>query len=238
MHDLATQRWIDVAPQPDILFARGEIQRMGHIFISYSRRDSQFVDHLVQALELYGFSTWEDVKAIAGGDVWKAAISKAVRECDAFLLVLSPQSAESDNVGKELAVATKHARRILPVMYQACKVPDKMEYDLAELHWAEFHDKPFDEAFENLVRALGGKPSVDLASSQQVQALRAFVESQLGRLVDHIAPAVAPILPTTPSASVSRPPPALMEFCIQCGTRLVRGNAFCINCGTRISGAT
>jgi len=211
---------------------------MGHIFISYSRRDSQFVDHLVQALELYGFSTWEDVKAIAGGDVWKAAISKAVRECDAFLLVLSPQSAESDNVGKELAVATKHARRILPVMYQACKVPDKMEYDLAELHWAEFHDKPFDEAFENLVRALGGKPSVDLASSQQVQALRAFVESQLGRLVDHIAPAVAPILPTTPSASVSRPPPALMEFCIQCGTRLVRGNAFCINCGTRISGAT
>ncbi|HSN45072.1 MAG TPA: toll/interleukin-1 receptor domain-containing protein [Casimicrobiaceae bacterium] len=152
---------------------------MSHIFISYSRKDSEFVERLTQALELYGFTTWEDVKAIVGGDIWKAAISKAVRECDAFLLVLSPQSAGSDNVSKELAVATKHAHRVMPVMYQACKIPDKMEYDLAELQWTDFHDMPFDAAFENLVRALGGKPTVDLASSREVQALRSFVESQL-----------------------------------------------------------
>ena len=66
----------------------------------------------------------------------------------------------------------------MPVMYQACKIPDKMEYDLAELQWTDFHDMPFDAAFENLVRALGGKPTVDLASSREVQALRSFVESR------------------------------------------------------------
>jgi hypothetical protein len=93
---------------------------MGHIFISYSRKDSEFVNRLMPALEQYGFPTWSDIHGITGGDVWKATISRAVRECDAFLVVLSPQSADSENVAKELAVATKHARRILPVLYQAC----------------------------------------------------------------------------------------------------------------------
>jgi len=213
---------------------------MSHIFISYSRRDSEFVERLIQALELYGFSTWEDVKAIAGGDVWKAAISRAIRECDAFLLVLSPQSAGSDHVAKELAVATKHARRILPIIYQNCKIPDKMEYDLAELHWAEFHDKPFDEAFDNLVRALGGKPTVDLAASQQVRALRAFVESSLAQVMDQITPAtraVSSAFASTPSRQQAQPPLGEAEFCIHCGKRLVAGNTFCTNCGGRVGGA-
>src|SRR5215470_6292535 len=80
------------------------IRLMAHLFISYSRRDSEFVDRLIVALECYGFQTWEDLKALAGGDIWKAAISKAVRECDAFLIILSPESVSSENVSKELAV--------------------------------------------------------------------------------------------------------------------------------------
>lgn len=211
---------------------------MSHIFISYSRKDSEFVERLTQALELYGFTTWEDVKAIVGGDIWKAAISKAVRECDAFLLVLSPQSAGSDNVSKELAVATKHARRVMPVMYQACKIPDKMEYDLAELQWTDFHDMPFDVAFENLVRALGGKPTVDLASSREVQALRSFVESQLAQLMGQFITPAPPDAPATPSLSKSRAPPPVIEFCIHCGERLVPGNAFCTNCGGPVARPT
>lgn len=190
---------------------------MGHIFISYSRRDSEFVERLSVALERYGFPTWEDVKAIAGGDVWKAAISRAVRECDAFLIVLSPQSADSENVSKELAVATKHARRILPVMYQACKIPDQMDYDLAELQWADFVGPPFDEALEKLVRALGGSPTREAAGSREVQALRDFVMTQASRLT---AFANNPVATVTPN-----------RFCIHCAAKLRPGNAFCIECG-------
>jgi TIR domain/zinc-ribbon domain len=199
---------------------------MGHIFISYSRRDKEFVDRMSQALELYGFPTWKDVKAITGGDVWKAAISKAVRECDAFLIVLSPQSTDSENVSKELAVATKHARRILPVMYQACRIPDKMEYDLAELQWADFAGPPFDEALDGLVRALGGRPSADLAGSHQVQALRDFVVAQTNRLKGFAVAAQAP----EPMPSPAGP----NRFCISCGASLRPGNAFCIECGAQL----
>jgi hypothetical protein len=206
---------------------------MGHIFISYSRKDSEFVDRLSQALELYGFPTWEDVKAIAGGDVWKAAISKAVRECDAFLIVLSPQSASSENVSKELAVATKHARRILPVMYQACKIPDKMDYDLAELQWADFVELSFDESLEGLVRALGGKPTADLASRREVQALRDFM-SKASRLIGHRTEPVAPVF-SGAQVSQSGTSPPVTAFCIHCGAKLRPGNAFCIDCGNPVA---
>jgi TIR domain len=203
---------------------------MGHIFISYSRRDSEFVDRLIEALEKYGFPTWQDVNAITGGEVWKGAISKAVREADAFLIVLSPQSASSENVSKELAVATKYARRILPVMYQACTIPDRMEYDLAELQWADFHQLPFDEALEGLVRALGGKPTAEARASQEVQALRDFLVSQASRLMGQLATAV----PVAAAKAQDPRPRCLIEFCIHCGTKLQSGNAFCIGCGKPI----
>jgi len=203
---------------------------MAHIFISYSRKDSDFVHRLMPALEQYGFSTWSDTHGIAGGDVWKASISRAVRESDAFLVVLSPQSANSENVAKELAVATKHARRVLPVLYQACKIPDKMDYDLAELQWADFAEQPFDEALEELVRALGGKPTTVQAGTREVQALRDFVIAQATRLIQPVITATHTVHPATPTVTDPTPSP-VAEFCIHCGAKLKPGNAFCMECG-------
>jgi hypothetical protein len=207
---------------------------LGYIFISYSRKDSEFVNRLIQALELYGFRTWEDVKAISGGDVWRAAISKAVRECDAFLIVLSPQSASSENVSKELAIATNNARRILPVMYQTCTIPDQMQYDLAQLQWADFVETSFDDALAKLVRALGGKPTTELASSREVQALRDFVLSQAARLMGHATSPGPPVRPEAQDPRTAEPRPVI-QFCIHCGAKLRPGNAFCINCGSPVA---
>jgi len=206
---------------------------MGHIFISYSRKDSGFVHRLIGALENYGFSTWQDVNAIAGGEVWKGAIGKAVRECDAFLIVLSPQSAGSENVAKELAVATKHDRHILPVMYQACTIPDNMEYDLAELQWANFHGLPFDDALDGLVRSLGGRPTVEIKGTREVQALRDFVVSQASQFVGAFTANVQSVPP--PDVRPADPPPArVLDFCIHCGAKLHPGNVFCTSCGGSI----
>ena len=64
---------------------------MDEIFISYSRTDSQFVDALIGEFDRRGLKVWIDRESIEGGAAWRAAISEAIRECRAFLLVLSPQ---------------------------------------------------------------------------------------------------------------------------------------------------
>jgi hypothetical protein len=89
---------------------------MGKIFISYSRKDKGFVDGLVQDLGENGFEVWIDREDIVGGERWRAQIVEAIRSCDAFLIILSPQSVASDNIAKELALAEKNKRRIIPVV--------------------------------------------------------------------------------------------------------------------------
>jgi len=131
---------------------------MGQIFISYSRKDSEFVDRLVRDLGQSGVDFWIDRTGIDGGDKWRASIVQAISECDAFLVVLSPQSIASDNVSKEVSLAEKHNRHIIPLRYQPCELPPSLEYQLAELNWIDFA-KGYEPSFNAIIKALRtGKP--------------------------------------------------------------------------------
>jgi hypothetical protein len=132
---------------------------MGQIFISYSRKDKDFVDRLIQDLEKNSFDIWVDRESIVGGERWRAMIVDAIRSCDSFLIVLSPQSVASDNVAKELSLAEKNKRRIIPVVYQDCEIPSQMDYQLAELQQVSVVGN-YARGFRQLVRAMGARPVV------------------------------------------------------------------------------
>jgi hypothetical protein len=61
---------------------------------------------LVQALESYGLPVWMDDR-IDYGEPWPAEIEKQLRECQAFLVVVSPRSEASHWVQCELQLALK-----------------------------------------------------------------------------------------------------------------------------------
>ena len=131
---------------------------MGEIFISYSRHDQEFTDSLIQGLEQNGLQVWVDRENIEAGDLWRAAISRAIAGCDAFLVLLSPNCVASKNVVKELSMAESRDRHIVPLMYQECEIPPEMDYQLAGLQWVHFTEMSFEEALDRLVRTLrGGK---------------------------------------------------------------------------------
>ena len=127
---------------------------MNQIFISYSRKDSDFVDGLIRDLEQRGIDVWVDREDIEGGAAWRAAITEAIRECRAFLLVLSPQATHSRNVSRELSLAESRNRLIIPIIHQPCDIPPGMEYQLAELQWIDFTASSREEALKRLVRVL------------------------------------------------------------------------------------
>jgi tetratricopeptide (TPR) repeat protein len=128
---------------------------MGDVFISYSRKDSSFVDQLIRDLENAGIEVWIDREDIRGGDRWRPAIVESIRNCQAFLLVLSPNSVASENVSKELSIAETHKRRIVPIAYQPCIIPAEMEYQLAELQWIDFSTLSYQSALGQLTQVLG-----------------------------------------------------------------------------------
>jgi TolB-like protein len=104
---------------------------MADIFISYSRRDSEDALSLKAMLEAEGFSVWLDVHGIAGAEQWAREIVEGITSCSTFILLLSTSSILSENVLKELSLASEKGKRILPVDVHPVVLPSTFEYQLA-----------------------------------------------------------------------------------------------------------
>lgn len=89
---------------------------MRHIFISYSRKDMAFAQRIVDALAALSLDTWIDWKSIPKGEDWEQEIYRGIEEADAFLFLISPDSAASVMCSKEIAHAVKNGKRILPIV--------------------------------------------------------------------------------------------------------------------------
>jgi WD40 repeat protein len=93
-----------------------------YVFISYGRADRPYVDELAQRLKDTGISAWYDYE-IATGDRFAAVIEEKIRECAAFVVVLTPGAYRSEWVNKEINFAQKRNKPIYPIMLQHCELP-------------------------------------------------------------------------------------------------------------------
>lgn len=96
-------------------------------FISYSRNDSEFALRLAQDLKTAGACVWLDQLDIQPGVPWDNAIETALSQSPVMLLVLSPDSARSDNVRNEISFALEEGKVIIPVLYMDCTVPLRLQ---------------------------------------------------------------------------------------------------------------
>ena len=127
---------------------------MSDIFFSYSRKDSKFVDGLIEKLQAKGVDIWVDRGQILAGESWRRSIVEAIRECQVFIIVLSPDSVKSENVTKELTLAEQYDKRVLPLVARDVQIPPALDYQLAGLHYQTFAEGDYEDNFESLVKAL------------------------------------------------------------------------------------
>ena len=134
---------------------------MGKIFISYSRRDVETVDHVVEKMESEGLGIWIDREAIKAGDLWRTQIVQAIDSCTVFVLMLSSNSAASDNVRKEIDLAQDSGRKLLVMKLDEVSLPANIRYQLAGLQYIDLHLLGFDRAVRQLIETLKehSKPS-------------------------------------------------------------------------------
>jgi hypothetical protein len=72
-----------------------------HAFISYSRKDTAFVERLEQALKARGVVTWRDATSIPGGDDWYQNIVSGLANAYAVIAIVTPNADESKWVRRE-----------------------------------------------------------------------------------------------------------------------------------------
>jgi serine/threonine-protein kinase len=124
------------------------------IFISYARADRDRVLPLVERLREAGVSYWLDEGNIQGATLWGKEIVEAIRNSKALVLIATESSFKSNNVAKEVAIASEWEKPILPVYLERIRVPDTLHYQLAGIQHVELFVEQEEAAFNSMLAAL------------------------------------------------------------------------------------
>jgi hypothetical protein len=90
---------------------------IGQVFLSYSRKDEEPMRLIAKFLRAQGIKVWVDnEKLIPGTPIWEDEVEKAIRNAVAIVVVLSPDSKNSEWVKRETTLADQHQKRIFPVL--------------------------------------------------------------------------------------------------------------------------
>lgn len=130
------------------------------IFISYSRRDTEYVESLVEALRKQGFEVWFD-KNIRTGTDWDDTIESEIKGADAIVLILSQTSVASENVKDEISYAIGLDKPVNPIKIEECDVPMR----LARKQFVDFTTMGHEAGFERMVNDL--KQTLKLAEENK-----------------------------------------------------------------------
>jgi tetratricopeptide (TPR) repeat protein len=97
------------------------------VFISYSRKDEDFILKLEERLKSFGVRIWRDKRSIPAGEFWDSFIEGAIKQCNRFLIVLSSSCIKSENVKREIDAAISSDRLIVPIRIDGCEIPDQIK---------------------------------------------------------------------------------------------------------------
>lgn len=119
-------------------------RRNARLMISYSRKDKVFVKQLYDSLVARGFAPddiWVDWEGIALSADWMAEITKGIRESDAFIFVISPDSVASEVCKREIELAVESNKRFIPILYREPGKEGKLHEKISSHNWVFIRDE-------------------------------------------------------------------------------------------------
>ncbi|MEM7064460.1 MAG: TIR domain-containing protein [Cyanobacteria bacterium P01_B01_bin.77] len=131
------------------------------VFVSYSRKDSDFARQLNNALQLQGKTTWFDQESIvAGAANFKEEIFNGIESANHFLFIISPRSIQSPYCAEEVEYAQSLNKRMLTVLHRPINA-EELHPALASVQWIDFsnNQSDFNTNFGILLRALDNDPA-------------------------------------------------------------------------------
>jgi hypothetical protein len=90
-----------------------------NVFISHASEDGEWARKLTDELKRLGLKAWNPSSQVTPGQNWALEVGKALEKSGAMIVLLSPASAKSDSVKREIeyAITSKRFRKsLIPVM--------------------------------------------------------------------------------------------------------------------------
>ena len=141
-----------------------------HIFISYSKKDSQFAHKLADDLNAAGHKIWID-RSLQVGDDWEKTIEQELENAQEVIVILSKNSIASKWVQHEGSIAYGLKKTIFPVLLDTLP-PDDLPLWSAKFQYHNFVGVNYQIAFDALNTILTPPNPIQDLLDQQVNAYK------------------------------------------------------------------
>lgn len=125
------------------------------VFVSYARANDMTVLPLVEAAKRAGRKFWLDQQGISAGDGWAGEIVRAIKAAGGVVVMCSKAAFESDHVKREIYLADRYKKKLVPVFIEQAEPPEDFEYFFAGVQILNLYETPEEERPEALNRVLG-----------------------------------------------------------------------------------
>ena len=107
-----------------------------------------------KAIEDRGAPCWISARDVAPGDNYQEAIVKAIRHARAMVLVFSEAANKSEEIKKELSLASRHRVPVIALRIKNVDPSDAFAYELSTRQWIDAFEG-WDRSIDSLVSRIG-----------------------------------------------------------------------------------
>ena len=125
------------------------------VFVSYARANQGVVLPVINAVKQLGKRFWLDQQGIAAGEGWAGEIVRAIKASPRVVVMCSQAAFESDHVKREIYLADRYQKRLVPVFIEQADPPEDFEYFFAGVQMLKLFETPEAERPQALAQALG-----------------------------------------------------------------------------------
>ena len=98
-------------------------------FLSYSHKDSAYVNSFLEVLTSIGCRVWYD-EGIIPSDEWADSVAKKISQCMVFIVIISKNSIESKHVKREIYYAISKDIPIIAFYKEEVELPQGLDMQL------------------------------------------------------------------------------------------------------------
>jgi tetratricopeptide (TPR) repeat protein len=146
------------------------------VFISYATTDRTEALKVCKAIERHGIPCWIAMRDVPPGANYQEAIVQGLRTARAVALVFSEAANTSDEIKKELSLASRYHVPVIALRIQDVKPSDAFAYELSTRQWINAFEG-WDKAIDTLVgriRQLSSSGTVPPAAAARASRRTAF----------------------------------------------------------------
>src|SRR5678815_1150810 len=126
-------------------------------FISFASKDVKVAQTLCSALESRGIPCWISARDIQPGENFQVSIVQALRHAKIMVLVFTANSNASEEMTKELALASQLKLIVIPLRVEDVTPSDAFTYEFATRQWIDVFadwETSIDQLCRRITRAL------------------------------------------------------------------------------------